>query len=147
MNIRYDRIKAIADSKQLSMTKILTDLHQSKNNFTNWKNGISNPSYSNLQAIANYLNVDVRYFLDLTDSPTGYDSIKKGIEKLSEIGIEVESFDGDNGIGQEYALIYRNKTYIYQEHEFKSLCLKLLQFLNDAEIQAIENFCSMVIEK
>lgn len=147
MNIRYDRIKEIADLKKVSITKMLTDLHQSKNNFTNWKSGKQEPSFSSIAAIADYLGVDVRYFLGNSDSPTGHDTIETAIDKLLDIGVDIDSFDNDNGVGQEYTVTFHDKSYNFQEHEFKAWCLKLLQFLSDAERQATENFCTIMLEK
>ena len=147
MNIRFDRIEEVAKLKNISIRKILAEVKQSPNNFVRWKKGESKPSYSSIQAIADFLNVDVRYFLDQTDSPTGQDIIENAVEKLLNIGIEIESSDNDNGTGQEYVLTYHDKSYNYQEHEFRELCLKLLQFLNDSEIQATINFCNMMIER
>ena len=147
MDVRYDRIKEIAKLKNVSITKMLIDLKQSKNNFTNWKKGTQNPSMSSISAIADYLGVDVQYFLGTSDSPTGQDTIETAIDKLLDIGVEINSFDNDNGAGQEYVVTFHDKSYNFQEHEFKTWCLKLLQFLSDAELQATENFCTIMLEK
>ena len=107
---------------------------------TAWKKG-SKPKFDTISKIANYFNVDVRYLLDLSDSPHGEDIIENMMDKLLDGGVEIDSFDDGNGVGQEYVLTYQGKSHNYQEHDFKKLCNRLQTALNDAELQTIDKFC------
>lgn len=107
---------------------------------TAWKKG-SKPKYDVMVKLADYFNVDVRYLLDMTDSREGKDIIKQASEELRNCGVEIDSFDNDKGVGQEYVCTYKGKSYNYQEHEFKALCHEVITIVNDAELFSVDRFC------
>lgn len=110
---------------------------------TAWKKG-SKPKFETMARIAAYFHVDVRYLLDLTDSPYGDDVIAEISEKLRIAGVEIESLDEGKGAGQEYVLTYEGKSFNYQKHEFSELCQTLMNQISDAEIFTVDKFCREV---
>ena len=107
---------------------------------TKWKKGAT-PNYKTIVKIAKFFGVSERYLSDLSDSPNDEDIVEMGIDHLLDSGAEVESFDDDNGAGQEYVVTYEGKSHNYQEQEFRQLCRNLKTELNDAQLQALEKFC------
>lgn len=111
---------------------------------TNWKTRNSKPKdYKIFSALADYFHVDVRYLLGLINSPFGDDIIEKGMDLLSDY-CDINSFDDDNGVGQEYVVIWEGKSHNYQEHEFKQLCENVCIAVNDSKAYAIERLCREV---
>ena len=141
MVIRVDRIRELLKIQNISAKKMLSDLHQSPNNLTRWEKGNVKNSFSSVSAIADYLHVDVRYLTDLTDSPHGDDIIENATDLLLNSCDNIESFDNDNGTGQEYVLYYKGKSYNFQEHEYRNLCQELLTLINETQLFTIEKFC------
>ena len=58
----YQRLRELLDGRGLSDKEFLSDIGMSKNQMTNWKNGII-PNKSTLMLIANYFGVTVDYLL------------------------------------------------------------------------------------
>ena len=58
----YQRLRGLLDGRGLSDKEFLSDIGMSKNQMTNWKNGII-PNKSTLMLIANYFGVTVDYLL------------------------------------------------------------------------------------
>lgn len=141
MNIRIDRIRELLRIKEISANEMLSSLGQSVNNLTRWEKGLSKPSHSSLLAIANYLHVDVRYLLDMTDSPYGDDLIETMQDKLLDAGAEITQENDDNGVGEYFTVKYEDKYQVYQEREFKDICYKLRIALTDGELAILDKFC------
>ena len=141
MTIRVDRIRQLLKTKDISAKKMLSDLNQSPNNLSRWERESTDPSFASVSAIANYLGVDIRYLLGSSDSPYSEDILEDMQDKLIEAGVEIWSWDDDEGVGLEYELSYNGKSYKYQASEFQNLCSKLRSELTDVEISAVKKFC------
>ena len=141
MAIRVDRIRQLLKTKNISAKKMLSDLNQSPNNLSRWERESTDPSFASVSAIANYLGVDVRYLLGQSDSPYSEDILEDMQDKLIGAGVEIWTWDDDEGVGLEYELSYNGKSYKYQAHEFQNICSKLRSELTDAEISTVDKFC------
>ena len=114
---------------------------------TGWKTKGSMPKdYQIFVNLANYFQIDIRYLLGMTNSKHGEDIREKITDKLLDCGVDVYSYDNENGTGQEYVLTYKDKTLNCQEHEYESLCRKLLELISDNELYTIEKFCKKIFE-
>lgn len=139
--VKVDRIRELLKLKKVSAKKMLSDLNQSPNNLSRWEKGNTESSFSSVSAIADYLGVDVNYLLGLSDSPYGDDLIETAIDKLENANVRIDTFDNNNGVGQEYIITYDGKSINYQEQDFKELCHKLITELNTNELTTIIDFC------
>ena len=107
-----------------------------------WKTKDSSPKdFKIYEKLAKYFEVDIRYLLGLSDYKYGEDIIEDMSDKLMDSGVDINSYDDDNGEGQKYILTYEGKSFNYQEHEFKALCNKLRVILNDTELFTVDKFC------
>ena len=86
---------------------------------TAWKKGAM-PRIDILEKIANYFNVDMRYLIGMTNNKHGEDIIERITENLMNCGVEIDTFDDDNGAGTEYVLTYKGKSFNYQENAYLS---------------------------
>lgn len=107
---------------------------------TAWKKGAM-PKIDVVQKIADYFNVDILYLLGLSDKKHSENIIEKITDHLMDCGVEVDTFDDDNGTGTEYVLTYKGKSFNYQEHDYKSLCHKIAAEINTAELFTVDKFC------
>lgn len=107
---------------------------------TAWKKGAM-PRIDILEKIANYFNVDMRYLIGMTNNKHGEDIIERITENLMNCGVEIDTFDDDNGAGTEYVLTYKGKSFNYQENAYLSLCKHVLTLINDSELFTVDRFC------
>ena len=139
--LRFDRIEALMKLNNLTQTELLARAGQSVNNFSRWKSGKSNPSWSSITSIANVLGVMPEYLTGTSDSPYGGDIVEKGTEMLMDAGADVESFDDDNGVGQQYVVVYNGISTNYDSRGYQDLCRQVLTAANDSELAAVIRFC------
>ena len=144
MAVRVDRIRFLLKEKGISANKMLSELNQSTNNLTRWEKGTSEASHASVSAIANYLGVDVRYLLNLSDSPYSDDLIEDMTDKMIDAGAEIWTTDDDEGVGQEYEIEFKGKKSFYHRHDFETLCSRLRMELNDSEIRTVNKFCEEI---
>ncbi len=80
MNI-YDKIKALADKKGLSIYRIEKDCHLSMGSIMKWAK--SSPKIENIHKVANYLDVDINYLLGKADTPSKSETIATNLTPLA----------------------------------------------------------------
>lgn len=92
-----ETIEMLAESKEISVTKILLDLEMNQNMLFTMKNKGCLPRTENLTKFAEYFDVSIDYLLGRTDVPeinTGHQHIKTG-----NIGNGNENVDNSIKIG------------------------------------------------
>lgn len=138
----YSRYEELCKEQGLSpqSKEIMNALKVTSGTITGWSKG-SKPNYDSIIKISEFFGVDVRYILELSDSKRNEDIIEAMTDKLIDGGVDVHSYDNDNGVGQEYILTYNGKSFNYQAHEYENLCKQLDVLLNNTELFAIDKFC------
>lgn len=107
---------------------------------TSWKKGAI-PKIEIMTKIADYFGVDIRYLIGITDKKHNEDIIERITDSLIECGVEIDTFDDNNGAGLEYVLTYNGKSFNYPEHDYLALCNKVLTLINDNELNTVDRFC------
>lgn len=88
MNIIYNRIKELANEKQLSLAQIERDLDFSNGVISTWRK--SNASQDKILKVANYFNVSTDYLLGRTDNR----NVDKTSVDIEDALNSAMSFDG-----------------------------------------------------
>lgn len=153
MNFVFSRAEALRKEKDVSITKLMKDIGKSKNNWSNWSKGIT-PDKPTIQLLADYFEVDLAYLTGESDSQDRERllheeelAIETATEWLEDYGIELNGYDNDNGVGQEWVLSYNGKSVNYQDHEFKALCVSLYRQSKSAEHLVIKEWATSLFEK
>ena len=60
---------------------------------------------------------------------------------LMDAGANIETFDDDNGTGQQYVVTYSDVSSNFDQRGFRDLCAQLLTAVNDSELAAAVLFC------
>ena len=113
---------------------------------TGWKKG-AKPKFDVVSKLADFFKVDERYLLDMTDSRHGEDIIEEAIDRLTDAGVDINSFDDDDGIGQEYVLTYKGRSFNYMEKGFKEICTKLMSEIHNAGIITTIKFVNKTFDR
>ncbi|MBR1408592.1 MAG: helix-turn-helix domain-containing protein [Clostridia bacterium] len=153
MSFRLDRLYELMQERGLNKTKFLQATKLGKNQFSFWESG-KTPTQSTLTLIANYLDVDIAYLTGESDSRNRDEliyqeelAIENVTEWLEDYGIELDGYDDDNGVGQEWVLSYNGKSINYQDHEFKALCVRLYKQSKSAEHLVIKEWATSLFGK
>ena len=77
----------------------------------------------------------------------GEDIIEEVTEYINDIGCEVDCYEDENGAGREYALSYSDGSMLFQEHQYRDLCQKILTEINTAKISITENIIQKEFRK
>lgn len=103
MSIFSERLRQVREKRGVLQLKIADDLKIGRSTYSNYEQGQREPSFEMLEAIADYLNVDINYLLGKTDIERQWDfddlalqakqnqmlvSQLDGIEKLNILGID-----------------------------------------------------------
>ena len=138
----YSRYEQLCKEKGLSpqSKEIMNALNVSSGTITGWSKG-SKPNYDTIIKISEFFGIDVRYILELSDSKHNEDIIEAMTDKLIDCGVDVYSYDNDNGVGQEYVLTYNGNSFNYQAHEYEKLCKELHVLLNNTALFTADKFC------
>lgn len=139
----WERYEELCREKEISPSgsEMVNLLGVSSAGITYWKQNNSGPKKFDIyEKLAKYFDVDIRYLMGISDSRHGEDIVEAAMDRLTDAGVEIHTYDKDTGSGQEYLLIYKNKSYTYFEHAFKLLCAKLMSEINNAEIFTVEKF-------
>ena len=139
----WERYEELCREKSISPSgsEMVNLLGVSSAGITYWKQNNSGPKKFDIyEKLAKYFDVDIRYLMGISDSRHGEDIVEAAMDRLTDAGVEIHTYDNDNGAGQEYLLLYQNKSYTYFEHYFKTLCTELMSEINNAEIFTVEKF-------
>ena len=140
----WEKYEALCKEKGLSPSgsEMVNVLGVSSAGITYWKQNKSAPkNYEIYQKLSEFFNVDIRYLLGMTESMYGEDIIEDMTDKMIDCGVDIAPFDNETGTGKEYAVLYNNKSFDYQEHEFKEICMRLHKLIRDTEIYTVDKFC------
>ena len=90
-----DRIFDLMKKNSVTAAQLSKELGLSKSTFTQWKQGLQNPSFDIVSKIADYFNVSIDYIAGRTDNPTppkkeltADDELNLAISKLTPKGRE-----------------------------------------------------------
>lgn len=85
-----DKIKALRLAKGLTQAQFAKKLHVNTKSVKNWENNLSEPSATNLAAIAEFCNVSSDYLIGISDrNPIYIDSLSISNQKLLKGIIQV----------------------------------------------------------
>jgi transcriptional regulator with XRE-family HTH domain len=76
----YNRIETLLKSHNISQYKLAKDTGISQGNISDWKNGRSNPTQSNLQKIADYFDTSTDYLLGRKTMPNFENTVKSEVQ-------------------------------------------------------------------
>ena len=141
--IIVERIKELLKEQGLTNKAFFKGLGMTVNTLTNWEKG-GTPNQVSLMQIADALGVSVSYIKGETDNRHSESFTGKYMETVigwfDEFEIELDSYDDDNGAGQEYVLSYKGKSHNYQEWEFNNLCTSLYKHSKSAYDLVMKDF-------
>lgn len=139
MAVRFDRIDALRNERDMTEKELLQATQQSPNNFTRWRKGEATPSYASILRIANYFNVDVRYLLDQVDSPYGEMNFENIKNMMLDCEMDVEQ-TYSNSVGEQWMVAYNRGTIYFPDADFKKICANLNKKINISSKEIIEKW-------
>ncbi|RXA87748.1 helix-turn-helix domain-containing protein [Enterococcus hirae] len=129
----FERIKKLAQSQKVSLSKVAIDLGFSENLFYRWKT--SEPKARDLQKVADYFNVSVDYLLGRTEKKRYYDLTEKDERDIQK---ELQSLIDD--LSNADGMAFSKKNGEMSEATREALIISLENALRISKIEAKKKY-------
>ena len=135
----FERIKELAQSQKVRLSKVAIDLGFSENLFYRWKT--SEPKARDLQKVADYFDVSVDYLLGRTEKKRYYDLTEKDERDIQK---ELQSLIDD--LSNADGMAFSKKDGEMSESTREALIISLENALRISKIEAKKKYTPLSLD-